>query len=474
MSNLLILVPFFSVILLSLIFRVKMKGAAFILGAALSVLQVYLAIFYSNAVWNNSPFLFSNFLKLNLVVDNLSRVMLLSIGIVSFVTVFAARYIIRDEGERFNFINLLLIILAGLNGIVLVRDIFSLYVFMEVVAVVSFILIAFNKDIRAFEGAYKYIVLSTVATVLMLTSIALLVLIAGSTEFSAVSQAIKNSPHGMFVMSAAGLFICGLFIKAGIIPFHGWLPDVYSEAPPPASILLAGIATKTVGIYTLIRLVSSVFCFDSRINYVLMFVGVVSIVVAALASLGQNDFKRMLAYSSISQVGYIVLGLGCGTPLGLAGCVFHLFNHSIFKSLLFVNAAAVEFKTGSRDMNKISGLASGMPITATTSVLAGLSAAGIPPLSGFWSKLIIIIALWGAGFYGYAVIAALASILTLAYILSMQRRVFFSKLPEGGQDIKEVGFTLALPALILGAITVGVGILFPFILNTFLSSFAFP
>ncbi len=300
---------------------------------------------------------------------------------------------------------------------------------------------------------------------MMLLAISILLLASGGTSFETVANAVKNSGSNPLVMFAVGIFICGLFIKGGLVPFHGWLPAAYSAAPPAASILLAGIATKASGIYALIRLVTSVFTGNTSINDILLFVGVVSILVGAFAALGQNDFKKMLAYSSISQVGYIILGLGCATNLGIIGAVFHLFNHSIFKSLLFVNSAAVEKQSGTTDMNKLGGLGERMPVTSITSLIAFLSTAGVPPLAGFWSKLIIVIALWQKGLHVYAIIAVLASILTLAYLLVMQRKVFFGILANGLQDVKEAGFGIVLPASVLAAITIGVGVSFPLMFN---------
>jgi len=219
----------------------------------------------------------------------------------------------------------------------------------------------------------------------------------------------------------------------------------------------------------LIRIVTLVFVFNDPIKYLLLFVGAISIVLGALAALGQSDFKRMLAYSSISQVGYIIIGLGCGTPLGIFGAIFHLLNHAVFKTLLFVNSAAVEKETGTTDMDKMSGLAEKMPLTGITSVLAVLSTAGIPPLSGFWSKLIIIMALWISGYRIFAVIAVTASVITLAYFLSLQRRVFWGKLGKEFNNIKEPGFMLAFPALVLAFIIVAVGILFPYLAHEFIN-----
>lgn len=456
MANLFILAPLIAVIILNLPFKVLNAGFAVVFGALLFIAQIFLAIF---------PSFYP-------VCDNMSLVLLLCIGIVSLATLTVGRYTIKDDSKMFIFVNLLLLLSAGANGIVTVKDIFSLYVFIEIVAAASFILIAFNKAPAALEAAFKYIILSTVATVFMLMSIAVFLFVAGDTSFTAISEALKNSPHSFLITSAIAVFMCGLFIKAGLMPFHGWLPDAYSAAPAAVSILLAGIVTKTVGVYSLIRVVTSIFGFDNSIRQILMLIGVVSIVFGALAALTQSDFKRTLAYSSISQVGYIIIGLGCGTPLGIAGAVFHIFNHTIFKSALFVNSAAVESKTGTTDMDKMSGLAERMPLTGITSVVASLSAAGMPPLAGFWSKIIIVAALWISGYYFYAVVAVLAGVLTLGYFLSIQRRVFFGKINKEFSAIKEASLALTMPAVILALITIGVGLFFPFIFNRFIMPLA--
>ena len=413
-----IIIPLMFLILMNLPIGKFPRRSAFWIAAAIFLAQTIFVVFPPTISG-------CTFFSFNLLVDDLSRVVLFCAGFVGLASLLVGDTMLKDPEEKYNFINLLMGALAGLNGVIMVQDMFTLYLFLEITAVASFILISFKRDPDGLEAAFKYLILSVVASVLMLSSIAMLLMIAGDTSFAAINAVILTAPHNAFFMLAMGLFMCGLFIKGGIIPFHGWLPDAYSAAPAPVSVLLAGIVTKTVGVYALIRVVTLVFVFDSPIKYLILFVGAVSIVVGALAAMGQKDFKRMLAYSSISQVGYIVIGLGSGTPLGIFGAIFHLLNHSIFKSLLFVNAAAVEEQTGSRDMDSMSGLAAKMPVTGVTSVIACLSAAGIPPLSGFWSKLIIIIALWMSGYYVYAVIAILASVLTLSYMLSLQRRVFF-------------------------------------------------
>ncbi len=461
MISLFIIAPLAGVIILSLPLKI-MRKAIFWFGLALCLAQIYLAI----SIYLNNPSIdLGSFLKLNLFADNLSAGLLACIGLVLFITFLMARNFIENEEQRFFFSNLLLIVLLGLNGIVLVRDIFTLYVFLEVTAVATFVLVAFKKKLEALEGAFKYLILSSVASVFMLIAIALFLLITGSTSFSTTAIALKISGNGMLVKFAMGLFICGLFIKGGLVPFHGWLADAHSAASSPVSVLLSGIVVEITGIYALIRLISSVFVFDNSLRSVTMLVGAISIIVGALLALGQHDFKRMLAYSTTSQVGYMLLSFGCGTALGTAAALFHLFNHATFKSLLFLNAGAVELRTGTRDMNRLGGLATKMPVTGLASAVAGLSMAGVPPFSGFWSKLLIVIALWASGNYTYAVIAILASILTLGYALSIQRRIFSGKVAVGLENTREVDFGLLLPQVILVAIIVGVGLIFPWVLK---------
>jgi multicomponent Na+:H+ antiporter subunit D len=359
-----------------------------------------------------------------------------------------------------------------MNGVVLVNDIFTMYVFLEITAVSSFILIALEKKKESIEGAFKYFLLSAIATVLLLISISLIYFISSGTSFVAVNNALSAN-SGRYIHLAMIVFFVALFIKGGIVPFHGWLPDAYSTAPNSVSVLLAGIVTKVTGIYTIIRLCVSVFHADARINTLFLVLGAVSVVFGALSALTQTNFKRMLAYSSISQIGYIILGLGTGTILGMAGAVFHLFNHSVFKSLLFINSAAVEDRTGTENLNELGGLQAKMPVTSITSLIAFLSTAGIPPLSGFWSKLIIVVALWQSGNVVFAFIAVIASVITLAYFLNLQRYVFFGKLKEGLENVTEAKYEYVFPAVFLALITICAGVFFHNVINTIIFPFGF-
>ncbi|MCB4792254.1 MAG: NADH-quinone oxidoreductase subunit L [Elusimicrobia bacterium] len=467
-SFLLVLVPLLCVIFANMPLGKAVKKLLFYFVLLFSLAQVYLVVCYKDLLTNGTIYSLTPVFKVSLAIDSLSLLLLLTIPIITVCALFIGWFTIKDEVQKYDFTSMLLMSLTGMNGLVMVNDIFSMYVFLEIVAISSFILIAFYTDIGSLEGAFKYIILSAVATILMLTAIAVFFTAAGDTSFVSISNAIKGSGRNTFLIAAMSIFVGGLLIKGGIAPFHGWVADAYSSAPAAVSVLLAGIITKVAGIYTLIRIVTTVFGFTPQLEMILLFFGAFSIILGALIAMVQKDMKRMLAYSSISQMGYIVLSLGTGTALGIAGAVFHLFNHAIFKAGLFANSAAVEEAAGTRDMDKLGGLSSKMPVTGFTSLVSSLSTAGIPPLSGFWSKLVIIIALWSSGHFVYAIIAVLASLLTLAYFLSMQRRVFFGKLKEEYKDIKEARFGVIFPAIMLSLITIGVGIFFFYVLDTFM------
>ncbi|MFA4905705.1 MAG: proton-conducting transporter membrane subunit [Candidatus Margulisiibacteriota bacterium] len=459
MSYLLILIPFLALVIANLLPKSKRAEIVFWMGLVLFVAQAKISALYLFGLLPSTGLQgIESILGFHLVLDNLAAVLLFTLGLTGMAAVLVGRFTIKRGDDRFNFLNLLLLSLIGINGISMVKDLFTLYIFIEAVALASFILIMLYRDKASFEGALKYLILSVIATALMLSAVGLLLLSAGGTSFAELKMVL---PGNWLARLGIVIYLCGLFIKAGLTPFHGWVPDAYAAAPTAVSVFLAGIVTKASGIFTLIRVLPLIGS-QGAVQEVLLIVGTLSILVGALLALGQKDMKRMLAYSSISQMGYIVAALAVGTKLGVLAALFHFFNHAVFKSQLFANAAAVEEQVGTVDMDKMGGLAQKMPVTGITSAIASLSTAGIPPLSGFWSKLLIILALWLSGHYFYAVIAVLASVLTLGYFLYFQRSVFFGRVPEGLKDIKEAGLGLLLPVVALSAVTVGVGLLFPF------------
>ncbi|MFZ2957758.1 MAG: proton-conducting transporter membrane subunit [Candidatus Ozemobacteraceae bacterium] len=461
MFTLLILLPCLAVFLINLPYPAGVNRLATPLAAAFATLQTMLAVMQ---IGTNSVFktVLESHFQLELPPDFISQFMLVIIGIVGLVTAIVARYSIESEHSRLHFHTLLLLSMMSMNGVVLTNDLFTLYLFIEASSIVAFIMIAMQKDILGLEASFKYIIIASVATLLMLTAIALLLMITGETSFVGVHAALAKMGDLQLPKLALGIFIVGLCMKSGIVPFHAWVADVYSGAPTAASLLMCGAITKTTGLYSLLRLMTSVFGFNTQLNALLLTLGVLTILIGALAALGQRNAKRLLAYSSVSQSGYILLGIGTGSPLGIAGALFHAFNHATNKALLFANAAAIEYRTKTLNMDEIGGAGHRMPITMVTSIIGSMSVAGIPPLSGFWSKLLIIVALWSAGFKAIALFAALASLLTLAYMLAFQRKIFFAKTSDRFAAIEEAPTEMVSPAIALSVLIVGVGLFLPF------------
>jgi multicomponent Na+:H+ antiporter subunit D len=406
--------------------------------------------------------------NLRLALDGFSLFMLVVVSLVALAAgLFSIDYM-EHYGAKANYYALYLVMVAGMNGLVLATDLFSLYVFLEVAAVASYALVAFGLGGDELEAAFKYLMLSVAASAFLLAGIAIVFGMTGSLEFSAIAAALKELNAAPVLAIASAGFLLGFGLKAALVPFHAWLPDAHPSAPAPISAVLSGLLIKVSGVYALTRVFLNVFGLTPALSMVLMLLGTVSLVVAAFLALGQKDMKRMLAYSSISQVGLVVLGIGIGTPLGIAGGLFHLFNHALAKGLLFLTSGSVQQATGTRDLGAMGGLAKRMPVTAVTNLVGSLSIAGVPPLNGFWSKLIIIIALVQAGHPVFAVIAVLASVLTLWYYLLIQRQAFFGQLADKWAAVKEAPFWMTAATVLLALLCLGIGILFASTVTTWI------
>jgi multicomponent Na+:H+ antiporter subunit D len=357
-----------------------------------------------------------------LVQDALTSFMLIMVGIISFTSLIFSIQYIRAISEDWKYYALFMLLIAGMNGVLITGDLFNLFVFMEVGLFSAFALVAFGNKAEEFEAAFKYTIMGSLSSTIILIGIAVTYSATSTLTLAQVSVGLMDKPE--LTVWIGALFITGFGLKTAAIPFHAWLPDAHSSAPAPISSMLSGILIKALGVYVLIRIFFNVLNAPEVFTQAFLILGSISILAGVLLAVGQWDMKRLLAYHSISQIGYILLGLGLATPLGILGAVFHLFNHAIFKSLLFYNAGAVELALGTRDLNKMGNLTRILPVTSQTSLIASLSISGIPPFNGFFSKLIIIIAAVEAGFPIYALVAVIGSLLTLASFMKVQRYGF--------------------------------------------------
>jgi multicomponent Na+:H+ antiporter subunit D len=406
-----------------------------------------------------------------LVLDGLSVFILCIINLLAFLSGFYAISYIKKYTAENNFYALFSLMVAGMNGVVLTGDLFNLFVFLEIAVIASYALVAFGIEKEELEASFKYQVLGGLASLLILFGIGLLYWNTKTLNIADISVIIKTSAYNKFLIFSQLVLIAGFGLKAAIIPFHAWLPDAHSSAPSPISSMLSGVLIKAIGIYAIIRLFFNMFAISHEIALTITTLGILSMVIGSLLAIGQWDIKRMLAYSSISQIGYIIMGVGIGlmiltsggnktiAALSIFGGLFHLVNHAVFKGLLFLSAGAVEYRTGIRDLNKLGGLAGKMPVTSSSSLIASLSISGMPPFNGFFSKLVIIIAAIQAHYYWLAAIAIIISIITLAYFLKLQKNTFYGKASEKINNIKEVPFTMCFSMIVLAVLCIALSLL---------------
>jgi multicomponent Na+:H+ antiporter subunit D len=408
-----------------------------------------------------------------MVLDSFNAIILCIINLIGFLSAFySISYIKRYTSENY-FYALFCLMVAGMNGVVLSGDLFNLYVFLEISVISSYALVAFGVGKHELEASFKYQILGGLASFVILFGIGLIYWKTKTLNIADVKEVFKSGSDIPFYRFVEIFILTGFGLKAALIPFHAWLPDAHSSAPSPISAMLSGVLIKAVGIYVIIRLFFNMFIISEEIAVLITTLGAVSMVAGAFLAFRQWDLKRLLAYSSISQIGYVVIAFGMGmiimarggnqalAALSVAGGIYHLINHAVFKGLLFLNAGALEYTSGTRDLREMDIWSSQMPVTSSTSFIASMSISGMPPFNGFFSKLIIIIAAINGRFYLLAFLAILVSIVTLAYFLKYQRYAFKSKSVINKNDnVKtEVPFTMKFSMIILGILCLALSLL---------------
>jgi multicomponent Na+:H+ antiporter subunit D len=397
-----------------------------------------------------------------MVLDGFSAIVVCIINLIGLLSaIYSISYIKRYTAENY-FYALFCLMIAGMNGVVLSGDLFNIFVFLEISVIAAYSLVAFGVEKNELEASFKYQVLGSIASFLILFGIGFIYWKTKTLNIADIKAAFGTGYDKSFYLFAQLLILCGFGLKAAIIPFHAWLPDAHSSAPSPISAMLSGVLIKAVGIYVIIRLFFNMFVISESMAVLITTLGALSMVIGVFLAIGQWDIKRLLAYHSISQMGYVILSVGTGmllisrgvkqevATLAIAGGIFHLINHAAFKGLLFLNAGAIEYTIGTRNLREMGGLAKSMPATSATSFVASMSISGIPPFNGFFSKLLIIVAAIMAKFYLLAALAVIVSIITLASFLKFQRYAFYDK-PEytGELKPKEVPFPMVFSMITL-------------------------
>ncbi len=411
-----------------------------------------------------------------LEVDSLGLFFGLLIATAVFVAaLYSYSYMSHDDNEP-QYYTLFLMLAGGVMGLVLSGDLFNMFIMIEILTFAAVALTAFRNTANgALEAAFKYLVVGCIGSSCILAGTIMLYAQAHTLNFAQLSAFLPGHLNTATVVSFA-LLVIGFCTKAFIVPFHPLAADAHGAAPAPVSVLISGVLTKS-GIYGIIRLAYILFRTMNlgTVQFWLVFLGSVSMFVCVTMALAQHDFKRLLAFHSISQIGYVLTACGLATALCVSSGLYHAMNHTLFKGLLFLCAGAVLHETGTTDLDKLGGLSKKMPHTTVLFLVGAFSISGIPPFNGFASKWLIYQATYqravesgNIGFLLACVVALVTSTMTLASFVKVTQSVFFGQLPKEYEGVKEVSFGMRLAMGILALLCIVTG-LFPGLVSTYLT-----
>jgi NADH-quinone oxidoreductase subunit M len=416
---------------------------------------------YDAYVWIRTP---SLHLMLGFTVDEISFYIGVVVAVVSTLSCFYSIKYMEEKHDQSGYYMNLLLFMAGMIGVIFSANLIQFYLFWELMLIPSYFLIAhWGISKKRSTIGFKYFIFTHVGALFMLMGILSIYTFTGTFDFVdlplLVKQAVANSVMSSFdVLAVFVLLLIGFCVKMAIFPVHTWLPDAHAEAPTPISAMLSGVMIKC-GAYAFARILLSAFGQTvTQTSDILAILGVITMIYGGLMALAQTDIKRLLAYSSISQMGYIFFGLGVYSTMGATGALFHVVNHAVCKSLLFMCAGVIMHQTGIRNITKLGGLADKMPIICVASFIGALSLAGTPPLNGFWSEWMIFS---GGVFSGKTLITTVAIVstaITAGYYLWFLWRVFFGTTPKNLENTRKPPQLMRIPIIVLAVIAVVIGI----------------
>ncbi|MCS7142237.1 MAG: NADH-quinone oxidoreductase subunit M [Aigarchaeota archaeon] len=405
------------------------------------------------AVTDSFPWIPELGLTFSFKLDQLSYPFVLVTSIIGLVAgVYSLRYM-RGHQRLEVYYSLYMMFVSGITGVFLATNLFIFYIFWELMLIPSYFLLLIWGTGDARVISFKYFALTHVGALSLLAGIIWLNALLGSVSYDVLLTASGQSRPELVL--AAGLIFIGVAVKMAVVPFHSWLPDAYAEAPSPISAVMGGVMVNT-GIYAFARiLVGSLSDAFAVILPIPIILGLIAIYWGGAMALVQTDIKRVIAYSSVSQMGYVVFGFSVLHALGFSGAVFHAVTHGLAKAMLFLAAGSIIYSTKERDVNRLGGLTRSMPITSITFLVGALSIAGTPPLAGFFSEWLMFSGGFASGYTLYTIVAVAATALTLSYFLRAFTRAFL-----GSQRLSvsepPVEMTVSTVTLVLLVILIGV------------------
>ncbi|MCF8476239.1 MAG: monovalent cation/H+ antiporter subunit D family protein [Pseudolabrys sp.] len=399
-------------------------------------------------------------------VDVLSAFILTLITVIGAVTMpFARRSVAREieDDKQAWFYCMYLLCMTGLLGITVTGDAFNAFVFLEVSALATYVMIALGRDRRALFAAFQYLIMGTIGATFYIIGVGFLYLLTGSLNM--VDIAARLAPamaeHAPTVYAALAFITVGISLKLALFPLHQWLPNAYAYAPSWATAFLAATATK-VAIYLLVRYYFSVFgvaidLLALPFNEIIVVLSVAAMFVASLVAVFQSNLKRMLAYSSVAQIGYITLGIGLANQAGLTGGLVHIVNHALMKAALFLAVGAVFYRIGTVRLSDLAGIGRKMPLTMTAFTIAGFGLLGTPGTSGFISKWYLAIGALDKGWWGLVFLIVASSLIAVVYVGRVLEIVWLREPGPMVAQASDPPLSMLLPLLLLSAATIYFG-----------------
>jgi multicomponent Na+:H+ antiporter subunit D len=420
------------------------RGLAWAASTAASLVALAIAVAMTSSVMGGETLLYRMGswpapYGIELEVDALGALLLLVVTGASSLALLGGRAVIDreiDSRRQPLFYSAWLLVLAGLAGIVVSADAFNIFVFMEISSLASYVLVAGGPDRRALPAVFKYLMMGTIGATFYLIGVGLIYLMTGTLNLADIETRIQDVAEQRPILVAAGFITIGLALKAAVFPLHVWLPNSYTYAPHAVTVFLAACATK-VSIYVLLRFDFLIFQphlagHELQFTYFLMPLALLAVLVASAVAMTERNLKRLLAYSSVAQIGYIMLGASLVSAAGVSAGILHLFNHALAKGALFLTVACLAMRCSGLRLEELGGCARRMPWTMGAFVVAGLSLIGVPGTAGFISKWYLISAAYAYGATGLVLVAIIvvSSLMAVVYIWRVVETAYFAPVPD--------------------------------------------
>jgi proton-translocating NADH-quinone oxidoreductase chain N len=464
-----IALPLFAAFLMPLLAKVNRELVRIIPGVVLVYLSFVSVVLMQQVINTGHPIIetlggWQAPWGINLVFSQFTGFLVsLMIFMATLIWIFSYRFKKVDNEPALKYYILFMMLVTGSVGVVLTGDIFNMFVFMEITAIAAYSLTSFYRDRDGAEAGFKYLLIGSLASTFMLLAILLLYTQVGTLNMAMIAERMHTVPTGMKVTILI-LFLTGLGIEAEMFPLNGWAPDAYSQSPSPVGATFAALVVKA-GVYSLIRVIFTLFDIQGAYQYLIV-MGIITLVIAEFAAMKQTNLKRMLAYSSIGQMGFVLIAFGIGTREAVFGALFLMFNHAVIKSLLFMSGSFFVYNSTSKEINGLSGIGKKFPYMGFLFSLGAFAIVGLPPFSGFWSKLYILIAAADESMLVLVAIILMVSIVEIVYYFRVVAKLYFGK-PTEEEVVHKPTFGGYFSMTILAAVILVVGF-YPDLITGFL------